>query len=320
MNNVGKKKQIIIAVLLCCVLVLSCCLIPLIKGYKKSYAQSNVVYTVEEVEQSSKLFDYYEETVTDTYSRITAFKNIKGDEVSGIENVNIQQEETLRTAYDVEYNYDAEMIYLTISLFDEDDNFVSAQCMEAYPIVMDNGEVDALFEIDGKNVYLSEILNGSNENCFFFSIAMSLLAAKIVAAAIVVAKVAAVVTAVVAIGYTTYKVAEITKAKIQERERTAARQKNKSNPKVYYPAARKSGKLLIAASPIGLIAASKAIVNGIDFWSPFNYTAKQLAITASGGYVGPEIDSRKPGYYYHYHLLGRVGGHSFYGTPSGGQY
>lgn len=79
-------------------------------------------------------------------------------------------------------------------------------------------------------------------------------------------------------------------------------------------------KLLIAASPIGLIAASKAIVNGIDFWSPFNYTAKQLAITASGGYVGPEIYSKKPGYYYHYHLLGRVGGHSFYGTPSGGQY
>lgn len=44
---------------------------------------------------------------------------------------------------------------------------------------------------------------------------------------------------------------------------------------------------------------------------PFDYTAKDLAIKASGGSIGPEIDAYSQGKYYHYHLIGRIGGHSF---------
>lgn len=315
------KKNVITAIVLCLVLVLSTCLSSsTIIEQNETSKTSTVVFTVDEATKTKELFDYYEQEVTDNFSKATAFKNIKGAEISGIENASFNNNEELRTAYDVEYDYESEMVYLTISIFDSNEDLVSVQCMEAYPIVSEEGEIDALFEIDGKNIYMSEILSGSNENCFFFSLAMSLLAAKIVAATIVAAKVVVAVTAVVTVGYVTYKVAELTKAKATERERTAAKQKTKSNPKVYYPATRKQGKLLIAASPIGLIAASKAIVAGSDFWTPLAFFAKKLAIKASGGCIGPEVDSKRDGHYYHYHLLGRYGGHAFYGNPLGGKF
>lgn len=53
--------------------------------------------------------------------------------------------------------------------------------------------------------------------------------------------------------------------------------------------------------------------------------AKKLAITSSGGYVGPEIDTSrgqpKKGHYYHYHLLKRKAGtHIWFGGAYGGVY
>ena len=320
MKEFLQKGNRVLAIILSQIFLFLFCFFPLKTNDDMLVVSAKPVYIVAETDYSRELFDCYEENFTAEATRITAFKNLKAKELNGIENVHLQDETIIRTAYDVEYNHTAEMIYLTISVFDQDDNFISAQCMEAYPIVVEGENVDALFEIEGKNVYLSEILTGKNENCFFFSMTLSLLAAKIVAAAIVAAKAVTVIAATVTVGYTVYKVAEITKEKIEERERTAVKQKNKSNPKVYYPAARMHGKLFIAANPVGLIAASKAIVVGTDFWSPLNYTAKNLALAASGGYIGPEIDSKKAGYYYHYHLSGRVGGHSFFGGPSGDKF
>ena len=266
------------------------------------------------------LFDYFENIETDTEIHISAFKTIKSDQLNEIVSVNFSSEEEIYSAYDVHYDYDAEIIYLVVSIFDNNDNLISATSAEAYPIYYEDGTYDAQFDIEDKVVFLSEILSDKNEKCFFFSLTMSLLAAKIVAAAIVTAKVAAVVTGVVVIGYATYQVASLTKAKVQERERIAVKEKNKDNPRVYYPATRKDGKLLISAAPHYLSVAARNIVNNIDYWSPFDYTAKALAIRASGGYIGPEIDSNRDGYYYHYHLAGRIGGHSFYGTPYGGIY
>ena len=54
--------------------------------------------------------------------------------------------------------------------------------------------------------------------------------------------------------------------------------------------------------------------------STLDYPMKALAISASGGYEGPEGVNNKPGYYAHYHLKNRIGGHSFYGSPFKGIY
>ena len=59
---------------------------------------------------------------------------------------------------------------------------------------------------------------------------------------------------------------------------------------------------------------------GGNVWSKSSALARMVANTA-GGAIGPEIDSYSPisvqlghDYYYHYHIIGRIGGHSFYGT------
>lgn len=268
----------------------------------------------------STLFDFYDYEKRASFGRITAFKIEDASTVEGKINVSIGDTEKIRTAYDVQYNYDAEIIYLTISTFDEEDNILSVLVAEAFPIYYEDGSFDALFDIDGKKVFLSEIQSGEAEDCFFFSLTASLLVAKITATLIIAAKVTAVVVGVVVVGAITYSVASLTKAKIEERIRAANKEINKKNPRYYYPATRKKGKLLIAASPLGLLQASKNITTGLDFWTPAEYMAKELAVTASGGFIGPEIDSKKIGYYYHYHLVARKGGHSFYGTPYGGKY
>ena len=59
---------------------------------------------------------------------------------------------------------------------------------------------------------------------------------------------------------------------------------------------------------------------GGNVWSKSSALARMVANTA-GGAIGPEIDSYSSisvqlghDYYYHYHIIGRIGGHSFYGT------
>ncbi len=282
--------------------------------------KKETIVTSYQQEEIIQLFDYYEYSETTEYNRITAFKDVFISDLVGVSNVNLSSSEKIRNSYDIQYNFESEIIYLTVSLFDEKENLISVKTSEAFPIYYEDGTFDAMFDIDGKNIYLSEIQTGEIETCFFFSFAASLLIAKVTAALIVAAKTAIVVCGVVAVAGITYSAISLTKAKIQERTRLAEKEAHKKNPKYYYPATRKEGKLLIAANPLTLIQASKEIVKGIDFWSPTKITAKALVVRASGNYIGPEVDSNKPGYYYHFHLANRIGGHSFYGTPTGEVY
>lgn len=271
-------------------------------------------------DQLTTSFDSYEITKNDTSNQISAVKDFVAEDLSATTNTSLANSDVIHSAYDVFYDYESDLVYLTITITNSKDEILNVQTMQAFPIITDNNDIDALFNIDGNFVYLSEILSGNVDECFFFALALSLFAAKLVAAVIVTAKVVVAITAVVAIGYMTYKVAEMTKAKVAERTKVSETQRNKPNPKVYYPAKRHDGKLLIAAVPVDLKTAAPAIKANSDFWSSTPNFAKQLALTASGGFIGPEVDKNKPGYYYHFHLLNRIGGHSFYGAPVGGIY
>ena len=68
--------------------------------------------------------------------------------------------------------------------------------------------------------------------------------------------------------------------------------------------------------------AASALLTGVNVWSTSQAYAKLAAEQATpGGIIGPEIDSYNAtqvqagwDFYWHYHLFGRKGGHSFYGT------
>ena len=212
------------------------------------------------------------------------------------------------------YECDDNLINIAYSL-----NYdINAENITAYPFTYDDKTDAYMYLNDGSTIYLSEIYGGNIQNCFVLSFGFSLAA--LISTMNTVAKVTTIITAVVVVSGITIQVAQMTKAKLEERTRAAEAEKTKKNPQYYYPVTRKNGKLLISSTPQGLIAASKAILTGVDYWSPYSYTAKNLVVNASEGSIGPEVDSNSSGKYYHYHLLGRIGGHSFFGSPVGGAF
>lgn len=275
----------------------------------------NRVYELTDSNLSSK-FEYFNYQQSNNNIIVDVVENIDG---VILDNTNLTSEpEQYDVAYSLNYNIDAEVINVIVTTTSNNE-VLSIEQLSAYPLIYADGTYDAyVYLSDGTTIYLSEIINEECKNCFFLTMSLSIVS--LVSALIATAKVAVVVTAVIAVGAVMYEVKELTREKVEERSRAAELEKTRKNPAYYYPATRKSGKLLISSAPQGLILASKNITKGTDYWSPYDYTAKKLAITACGGYVGPEVDKEKDGYYYHYHLLHRYGGHSFYGTPVGNVY
>ena len=122
-----------------------------------------------------------------------------------------------------------------------------------------------------------------------------------------------------------YTTKEMIDAKVQEIES----ERRRDSEKIYYPSELKKAnsndkaeKLFISSIAQDIKDAIVGIKAGTDYWTAWDADAERLATKASGGAIGPECTQggRVAGYYYHYHLLGRVGGHSFYGTPVGGTY
>ena len=291
----------------------------------QSTVSSTTVININEYSESN-LQEYFDDVIYEE-NRITAYQTFDKNAMSGYVNVSLIETENVRTSYDVEYSPNEDMLYVSISTFDENDTLIDVSVATGYPIRYEN-EIDASLEFDGNTVLVSELLGDGRENCFLGALIFGLFsAAKVVAAVVAVVKVAAVVTGLLVIGAATYQIASLTAEKIEAREREAEKEANrkKDNPRYYYPAQLKKDKLLIAANPHYLSQASVNVIKGTNYWAPQNYMAKKLAITASGGYFGPEIDMSggkpKKGHYYHYHLYERKAGtHIWFGTPYGGVY
>lgn len=281
------------------------------KNSLDSKIENNYIYE----ESFAEKYDYYNISEEDGHILLEAIENV---EAYQIDNAAFGDEEDVSIAYSLNYDIDAEVITVVATMSDAN-GILNVDMITAYPFSYADGTIDAYMYLDdGTTIYLSEVYDGEIENCFSLTLGFSL--AGLIAGLITAAKVTAVITAVIVVGGITIQAVQMTKAKLEEKTRAAEAEKTKKNPCYYYPATRKSGKLLISNAPQGLILASKNIVVGQDYWSPYDYTAKNLVVYASGGYVGPEIDSKSSGKYWHYHLSRRVGGHSFYGTPVGGAY
>lgn len=282
-------------------------------------------YTVENLTSEFDSIGYDGENT----NRIIAHKTDNKEVLNGFVDVSLIDTEKVRTAYDTEYVPEEDMIYLAVSTFDENDVLLNVEVATAYPIRYEDGSVDAMFDIDGTSIQLSEILTGNVEDCFALTLFFGVFsAAKIVAAIVTTAKVVAVVTGVVAVGHITYQVASMTKEKYEARKREAEKEKrrNKKNPKYYYKASIKNDMVLITAKPDSLIEASKNMQKyHTSYWSAFGFTAKNLIVRAFGSWRGPEIDTRGgkpiPGHYEHYHPRNNPYSiHSWFGAPYAGKY
>lgn len=209
------------------------------------------------------------------------------------------------------------------TVFDSDDSLNYSEECVGNSIFYEDGAYDVVFMQDGVEVYLSDIIE-EQDSCFFFTLFISsAIAAKIVAACGVVAKVTAVVVGTVVVLGVTYELVNVTRDFINEKTKEAQAEKSKKDKPEIYRNARvnDSGKLIISATAVDIDKAASGMRTSQNYRTPVSTDARDLCIKASGGYIGPEIDRNydgtpKKGHYYHYHCLNKAyNAHSWYGTP-----
>jgi len=271
-------------------------------------------------------FDYYNIIDTEECYGLMAYNYYSAEEFDEKVPVSLNSNEDVRISYSVEFSYEDMRIYLLTSIFDLEDNLIYVEECYADPVYYDDGTYDALFNIDGQEMYLSDILS-QTDSCFFFTAFISTItAAKVIAALIAAAKVVAVFAGTVAVLGVTYELYNVTKEMLNEKTKEAKKEKenNDDEPEIYHVASLAGGKLIISATAVGISDAAAGMKSHKSYWTAFFSDAKDLCVKASGGYVGDEIDrdwagNPRKGYYYHYHCLGRAygGAHAWYGFPYG---
>lgn len=288
---------------------------------EKPLSVNSSMFTIEQIEDEFDYFQYDEEKQS-----ISAYNYQSKDTLEDKIDVNLIESDSVRFSYEAEYVEEENLIYLAVSVFDESDNLIDVSVLTATPIK--NGDViDAKMLIEGKEIYLSEILQGDAENCFFFSIFLgSLFAAKVVAALVVTAKVVATVVAVVVVAGVTYELVKVTKDWLKERENecTIAKNKNPQKPKIYYMAKTSGNALSIAPVPVDILVASSNVKNSrSSYWTAVGSDASALMRTAFGTCSSKaEIDRDRygaplRGRYWHFHPTDNyhAGIHAWYGEP-----
>jgi len=263
---------------------------------------------------------------------------------------------TVNVKYNIDYDSVNNLIYLTINFMDFDD-IIESETLQGSVFYDENNKIDAVFNVDGEPVLMSEMANVDMvNNCGFFGKLFNAVkkVAKVVAVAATVVAVAAVVVStagvgavavagvgasvgasVIAVGATTSAIA-VTAATIAavavgvyvladaitvtaEVLAELTRELERKNEAMYCPAFLVGSSLRIIPVPVKRSLCIEPIKMGQNFWTISSMWARDLAVAASGGATEMEVH-KGIGYYCHYHLLGRVGGHSFFGTPVDGIY
>ena len=202
MSKIKKRNLIFISLLLAIVCGLAYCL-PTFINSKQISQTANVTRTIEvkqnEIDYQS-IFEEFEDAKLETEGSVTTFEGVKPisiDDLSALDNLSESDLETCDDIF-VKYNfsYDAETGIVTLSASTMNgDVVVEVDEIEGLAFYNEYGEIDALLEVDGDYILLSEMQNnGMIANCGWFK----KLFKKIVVAAVAVVAVAAVATIVVA--------------------------------------------------------------------------------------------------------------------------
>ena len=257
--------------------------------------------------------------------------------------------------YDINYDFDSNLIYLTVT-FTDFNEIIESETLQGAVFYDENNKIDAVFNVDGEPVLMSEMADMNLVNkCGFFGKLFNVVkkVAKVVAVAATVVAVAAVVVSTAGVGAVAVAgvgasvgagvIAGSTALGVAVSAATIAavaagvfvladaitvtadvladvtRDLERKNEAMYCPAFLVGKSLRIIPVPVKRSQAVEPIKAGQNFWTITSMWARDLAVAASGGASEMECHAGV-GYYRHYHLLGHVGGHSFFGTPIDGIY
>lgn len=170
-------------------------------NYKTEYQITTRNIEAQSIDYQSLIddFDNSSLTVEDNTVKFTGEKSIDESMLSELENLSVSEKESLyiNVKYDVDYNIEENIVTLSCTMTKSD----GTEAIETYSGVgfyNDAGEIDAVFNMDGEAVYLSEMSDASQiSTCGFFSRLFKAIK-KVVAIVAVVAAVVAVAAIVVA--------------------------------------------------------------------------------------------------------------------------
>lgn len=202
MSKIKKKNFIFVSFLLAIVCGLVYCL-PSFINSKQTYQTTCAIRTIEvkqnEIDYQS-IFEEFENAKLETCGSLTTFEGIKSISTEDLSTIDNLSKSDLETCDDisVKYNfsYDAETGMVTLSAITiSEDSVIEVDEIQGVAFYNANGEIDALLEVDGDYILLSEMQDsGMIANCGWFS----RLFKKIVVAVVAVVVVSAVAAAVVA--------------------------------------------------------------------------------------------------------------------------
>ena len=202
MTKIKKRNFVIISLLLAVLCGLMYCL-PTFVNAKYTLNSTSSVRTIE-VEQNKiniqSVFEEFENAKLETQGSITTFEGVKPitiEDLALIDNLSATDIENYQEI-DVKYNFshDAQSGVVTLSATTiSDDKVIEVEEIQGIAFYDENGNVDALLDVDGDFILLSEMQeSGMIANCGWFK----KLFKKVVVAAVAVVAVAAVAAVVVA--------------------------------------------------------------------------------------------------------------------------
>ena len=202
MSKIKKKNFIFISLLLAVICGLAYCLPSFINSRQISQTAS-AIRTIEvkqnEIDYQS-IFDEFEDAKLETEGSLTTFEGVKPISIDDLLAIDNLSEADLETCDDVSvkynFSYDAETGIVTLSATTvSGDVVIEVDEIQGVAFYNEYGAIDALLEVDGDYVLLSEMQDyGMIANCGWFK----KLIKKVVVAAVAVVAVAAVATVVVA--------------------------------------------------------------------------------------------------------------------------
>lgn len=202
-----KFKKFKIA-LLSLILALTSGFVYCISTYQQSKTIAGVSTRTIYVEQNKidyqSILDEFDDAKLETQGSLTTFEGVKTlniNELAELDNVSMDsnvEEESVDVKY--HFSYDSETNLVTLSAESINSNgFVELEEIQGFAFTDENGNMDALLDVDGETVLLSEMQDrGMIQNCGWFKNLFKKLATKIVVAVVAVVVVSAVAAAVVA--------------------------------------------------------------------------------------------------------------------------
>lgn len=326
--------------------------------------QTRTISVEQNVIDYESIFNEYDDAKLERDGSLTTFEGKQTIKLSDLEELDevalsTLDDEELTLKYNYSYDYETDLVTLTVVQVETtgDGELIETivDTIEGTAFVNEAGEIDAVLDLDGETILLSELQEtGKLNNCGWFKrlwkkivVAVAVVAAVVAVAAVVVATCGAGISACVAAGVgvvagatsstlasTCLTIAMVAAGvslaattmatidfegvnyKLQEYSKVA---KQLIKGFYYLAIGDKEGRMLVSPIRIPTKAlAAKAMKVGLSIYTPAYLDAEEIATIAGGGMKAIWDPAHQNGYFAHYHIAGRPkpSSHAFYGVPT----